>query len=66
MGQRWARCEVGVPLTQLGAKSGPVSQILASGEAFEEVGSCCGPRDFNSLGSSGVSEGKDAARPRPA
>lgn len=44
MGQLGARCCAGVPLTQLGAKSGLVSQILASGEVCEEVGSCRGPR----------------------
>ena len=44
MGQLRARCCAGVPLTQLGAKSGLVSQIQASGEVCEEVGSCRGPR----------------------
>nr|CAI9690945.1 unnamed protein product [Rangifer tarandus platyrhynchus] len=44
MGQLGARCCAGVPLTQLGAKSGLVSQIQASGEVCEEVGSCRGPR----------------------
>ena len=37
MGQLGARCCAGVPLTQLGAKSGLVSQIQASGEVCEEA-----------------------------
>lgn len=54
MGQRPARCWLGVPRLQLGAKIGSVPQILASGERpWRGVGGGPHLRSFRGLGSSG-------------